>query len=148
PIDKRRAKKANTRLAIARAMTFRQCAEAFIRAKAPEWRNAVHARQWPQSLEAYVYPVFGDLPVDAVDTTLVMQALEPLWASRPETASRVRGRVEAILDSAKVRGLRQGENPAAWRGHLANLLPKKSKVPPVLHHPALPYADIPAFMAE
>ena len=83
-----------------------------------------HAAQWPSTLEAYVFPIFGDLPVQAIDIGLVMQALEPIWTQKPETASRVRGRIESVLDWATARGYRQGENPARWRGHLENLLPR------------------------
>jgi integrase len=99
-------------------------------------------------LGTYVYPVFGALPVQAVDVGLIMKALEPIWTEKPETAGRVRGRIESVLDWATARGYRQGENPARWRGHLENLLPKKSKIRRVEHHAALPYADLPAFMSE
>jgi integrase len=95
-----------------------------------------------------VYPILGDLPVQAVDVTLVMKAIEPIWQPKPETASRVRGRLESVLDWATARGYRSGENPARWRGHLENLLPQKSKVRRVEHHAALPYVEISAFMAE
>jgi integrase len=95
-----------------------------------------------------VFPVFGKLPVSAIDTGLVMRALEPMWTATPETASRVRGRIESVLDWAKVHGYRSGENPARWRGHLDKLLPKKAKVRKVEHHAALPFAEIGAFMAE
>lgn len=94
------------------------------------------------------YPAFGGLPVQAVDVGLVMKALEPIWASKTETASRIRGRIENILDWATVRGYRQGENPARWRGHLENLLPKRSKVQKVEHHPALPYPEVGTFVAS
>lgn len=120
------------------------------------WRNKVHAAQWPSTLATYVYPVFGDLPVQAIDTPLVMKALSPIWTSKPETASRVRGRIESVLDWAKAMGYRDGENPARWRGHLDNLLPKKSRVEKAVreaagrgdHFAALPYAELPAFIAE
>src|ERR1700686_4521073 len=100
------------------------------------------------SLTAYAYPLIGNLPVQAVDVALVMKAVEPIWTEKPETASRVRGRIESVLDWATARGYRQGENPARWRGHLENLLPKRSKLRRVEHHAALPYAEISAFMAE
>src|SRR5262245_11502188 len=132
----------------AKAMTFRQCAERYIAAHEPAWRNPVHRKQWPSTLKAYVYPVCGDVSVAAVDTALVTKALEPIWTSKPETAGRVGGRIEAVLDWAKARGFRQGENPARWQGHLDQLLPKRSKVARVRHHPALPYAKVPAFMGE
>lgn len=111
------------------------------------WQNAKHRQQWTNTLKTYVYPYIGDLPVATVDTALVVKVLEPLCRSKPETASRVRGRIETILDWARARGYRQGEmNPARWRGHLDQLLPSKQKVRPVRHHAALPYAKVPAFM--
>src|SRR5207248_4997365 len=128
--------------------TFLECAEQYIAAMRDSWRNEKHASQWPTSLGAYAYPVFGDLPVQAIDTALVMKALQPVWKTRPETASRVRGRIESVLDWATARSYRQGENPARWRGHLENLLPKRSKVRRVEHHAALPFSEIAAFMTE
>jgi integrase len=147
PIDARKAKRAEERLAAATAMTFQECAEAYIAAHRAGWRNPKHAKQWPSTLETYVYPVFGALPVQAVDVGLVMKALEPIWQSKPETASRVRGRIESILDWAAARGFRKGENSARWRGHLDNLLPARSKVRKVEHHPALPYPEMGEFIA-
>jgi integrase len=144
----------------ARALTFRQCAEAYIKAHKASWRNPKHAAQWPSTLSAYVYPIFGALPVQAIDVSLVMKVLEQevrgaangepasLWTTKPETAGRVRGRIESVLDWATSRNYRQGENPARWRGHLENLLPKKAKLRRVKHHAALPYAEIAAFMIE
>ena len=129
-------------------MTFAACAERYIASHKVGWRNPKHAAQWPATLGTYVYPVFGSLPVQAVDVGLVMKAIEPIWVQKPETAGRVRGRIERVLDWATARGYRQGENPARWRGHLENLLPKKSKVRRVEHHAALPYVEIGAFMAE
>ena len=148
PIEARRATRAATAVTAAKVMTFRQCAEAYIAAHKAAWRSARHSAQWPQTLGDYVYPVFGSLPVQSVDVALVIKALEPIWATKPETASRVRGRIESVLDWATTRGYRQGENPARWRGHLENLLPKKSKVTRIEHHAALPYAEIPPFMTE
>ena len=127
PIEARRLARMSSALDAARAMSFRQCAEAYIAAHRAGWKNAVHARQWPSTLEAYAYPVFGALPVAAVDTGLVMKAVEPIWSTKPETASRVRGRIESILDYATARGWRAGENPARWRGHLQNLLPRENQ---------------------
>ena len=148
PISQRTAERASRRLGVAKSMTFRQCAEAYIRSHSEGWRSIKHASQWPNTLESYVYPVIGELPVQSVDTALVMRALEPIWATKTETASRVRGRIEAVLDWAKARGYRTGENPARWRGHLANLLPKSSQLSRVKHHAALPYVEIGTFMAE
>jgi len=148
PIVERRAQRQAARLESAMSMTFRQCAEAYISAHRAGWKNGKHAAQWPSTLQTYVYPAIGDLPVQAVDVGLVMKAIEPIWSTKPETASRVRGRIESVLDWATARGYRQGENPARWRGHLENLLPKRSKVARIKHHAALPYAELPAFMAE
>jgi integrase len=148
PIDARKAKRAVERLAAATAMTFAECAESYIATHRAGWRNAKHAAQWPSSLATYVYPLIGALPVQAIDVGLVLKVLEPIWAEKTETASRVRGRIESVLDWAKARGYRQGENPARWRGHLENLLPARSKVQRVEHHAALPYAEMPAFAAE
>jgi integrase len=148
PIEQRKAARQRARLDAATTMTFRQAAEAYIASHKAGWRNPKHAAQWPSTLGAYVYPIFGALPVQAVDVGLVMRALEPIWTTKPETAGRVRGRIESVLDWATARGYRQGENPARWRGHLENLLPKKSKVRRVEHHAALPYAEIGTFIAE
>ena len=147
PIETRRAKKAKQKLDAAKAMTFKQCAEAYIAAHSVGWKNEKHRYQWPQSLGAFVYPVFGDLPVQAIDTQLVVNALKAIWTTKPETATRVRGRIERILDWARVSGFREGENPARWKGHLDHLLPARAKVQGVEHHAALPYREIPAFMA-
>jgi integrase len=148
PLEERRLKRQAARLATAKTMTFEQCARAYIAAHKAGWKSAVHAAQWPSTLDTSVVPVFGALPVQAVDVGLVMKAVEPIWTTKPETAGRVRGRIEAVLDWASARGYRQGDNPARWKGHLANLLPKKSKVRAVEHHAALAYAELPGFMAE
>jgi integrase len=147
PVEERRAQRLAPKLERARAMTFRQCADAYITAQEVGWKNAVHRYQWPQTLEAYAYPVFGDLPVAEVNTALVMKAVEPIWLTKTETASRVRGRIERVLDWAATAGYRPVDqpNPARWKGHLANLLPKRSKVAPVKNHEALPYAELPGF---
>jgi integrase len=148
PIEERRAQRDAAKLEAAKAMTFRDCAERYIAAHEPGWRNARHRQQWPATLGAYAYPVFGDLPVTAVDTALVMQAIEPIWNEKPETASRVRGRIESVVDWARARGYRQGENPARWRGHLENLLPARRRLAAVAHHAALPYPETAMFMAD
>jgi hypothetical protein len=119
-------------------MTFAECAKLYIALHKAGWKSAKHAAQWPSSLATYVYPALVSLSVQDVDVGLVMKVLEPIWSKKPETASRVRGRIEAVLDWATARGYRQGENPARWRGHLENLLPKKTKVRRVEHHAALP----------
>jgi integrase len=148
PIEQRKHKKAKAHLDAVRSMTFREAASAYIDANKVAWRNAKHRAQWASTLETYAYPIFGKVSVQSVDTILVLKALEPIWSVKPETASRVRGRVETILDWAKVRGFREGENPARWRGHLAMILPPRSKVRKVVHHASLPYQEISAFMAD
>ncbi len=116
PIDARDDALAQARLEAARSITFKDAAEAYIEAHKPGWRNEKHAAQWTSTLETYAYPVLGSLPVQGVDVGLVMRVLEPIWATKTETASRVRGRIESILDWASARGYRLGENPARWRG--------------------------------
>jgi integrase len=147
PIERRRSERAAQRVEGATAMSFRQCGDAFIASHEAGWGSAVHRRQWTNSLAKHVHPVIGDLPVHAIDTRLVMKVVGPLWRSIPETASRIRGRIEAIIDWAKVHGYRAGENPARWRGHLDKLLPARGKVRKVEHYAALPYAELPGFIA-
>src|SRR5262245_5324948 len=148
PIDKRKAERAAKRIETARSMTFDDCARAYVDAHRPAWRHVKHSQQWTNSLARHVSPVLGALPVHTIDTALVMKVVEPLWATKPETASRIRGRIEVVLDWARVRGYRAGENPARWRGHLDHLLPARSKVRKVKHYRALPYTDMGAFMAH
>ena len=156
PVDARRSEEATARIAAASAIPFRRCGESYIASHRAGWRNAKHAMQWETTLEAYAYPVLRDLPAQAIDTALVLKVLEPIWAEKPETASRVRGRIESILDWARARGYRDGENPARWRGHLDHLLPRPSKAQRAKraatgkseHYAAMPYQDVPAFMAE
>lgn len=147
PIEARKAERAAANGAAEKARTFEQCAKAYIASHEAGWRNDKHRYQWRATLETYVYPIFGALPVGEVKTEHVLKALNPIWRVKPETATRVRGRIEAILNWAKVHGLREGENPAQWRGHLDQLLPATSKVRRVEHHAALPYNEVPAFMA-
>ncbi|MGE5517567.1 MAG: tyrosine-type recombinase/integrase [Bacteroidota bacterium] len=125
--------------------TFMDCGTAYVTAMRPGWKNAKHADQWISSLETYAYPVLGELPVDSIDINLVLKVLEPIWIGKTETASRLRGRIEAILDYARVRGYRSGENPARWKGHLDHILPATGDVAKVRHHASLPYARMPAF---
>ena len=146
PLAARAAARARVLLQAARGVTFKECAGRYIAAHEPAWRNPVHRKQWPATLATYVYPVFGSLPVSAVDTALVTKALEAIWTAKPETAARVRGRIEAVLDWAKARGYRDGDNPARWRGHLDKLLPNQRKVRRAKHHAALPYAELPDFL--
>jgi integrase len=148
PIEARKAAHAQAALDAAKAITFKEAATTFIASHRAGWRNPKHAAQWTSTLETYAYPIIGKLSVQQIDTVLVMKVIEPIWAEIPETASRVRGRIEKVLDWAKARGYRQGDNPARWRGHLDTQLPRRSKVRAVRHHPALPFVDIPEFMAE
>jgi integrase len=148
PIEARRAERTRQRLDAAKTITFRECGEAYIASHKAGWRNEKHKYQWSATLNAYAYPLIGGLPVQSVDTGLVLKVLDPIWTTKPETASRVRQRIENVLDFAKVRGFRDGENPARWRGHLDKLLPARSKVRRVEHLAALPYAASPAFVAN
>jgi integrase len=148
PIEARRAERARKRLEAAKAITFKQCAESYIASHKAGWRNEKHKYQWTATLTTFAYPVIGALPVQEVDTALVLKVLEPIWTAKSETASRVRQRMENILDFARVRGYREGENPARWRGHLDKLLPARSKVRDVEHLAALPYAELPDFLAS
>lgn len=156
PIDTRKADRQAKRIADSRAMTFRQCAEAYIASQRDGWRNAKHAAQWASTLKTYAYPLIGELPVAAIDAGLVMQVLEQevgpperrarLWVAKNETASRLRGRMESILGWAAARQLRSADNPARWKGQLSHHLPPRSRVTKVEHHAALPYREVANFM--
>ncbi len=135
-------------VAAARQRTFRDVAEEYMALRQGEWRNAKHREQWRQSLATYAFPVIGHLPVADIDVGLVLKVIEPLWADRAHLGDRLRGRIEAVLDAASVRGYRTGTNPAQWRGNLAHILPARAKVHQVIHHPALPFTDLPEFIAE
>lgn len=148
PLAHRDAERRKNYLADASAITFRDAAVRYINSRKIAWKNAKHATQWENTLNTYANPTFGDLPVEALDTALVLKALEPIWTLKPETASRVRGRIEAVVDWATARGYKQGDNPARWKGHLEKLLPARSQVRAVKHHKALPYADVPEFFAD
>lgn len=126
--------------------TFSKCAEAYIEAHSPQWSNPKHIAQWRSTLTTYASPVFGNLPVQQIDAALVMRVIEPIWLTKTETASRVRGRIEKVLAWAIVNEYRDQPNPAVWRNNLDQLLPAKSKVMTVKHHEALPYAEISTFM--
>ncbi len=131
-----------------RRISFREAAYRYLEGHSASWKNPKHARQWESTLETYVHPVFGDIPVGDISTVHVLAALEPIWLAKPETASRLRGRIETVLDFAKARGWRIGENPAIWKGHLSLTLPAKSKVAKVKHHAALPWREVGCFMQE
>lgn len=129
-------------------MTFRECAEAYIKGHESGWKNAKHRMQWRSSLENYAYLVFGGAAVQTIGVEHIAKVLDPIWTSKTETAARLRGRIEAILNWAAVRGYRQGDNPARWRGHLQKALPAIKRAARVKHHAALPFADMPAFMVK
>jgi integrase len=159
PIEAREAHEAAAALAKAQMVSFEQCAKDYIRDHRAGWKNAKHADQWTSTLKTWVYPIIGGLSVGGITTDLVLKVLKQpvdkkdpdgptFWIARTETASRVRGRIENVLDWAYASKLREGENPARWKGLLDQLLPDRSTVAPVEHHKALPYADLPRFMAE
>jgi integrase len=148
PLEERRSERMKAKLEAIAGTTFRECAERYVASHQVGWKNPKHKQQWRNTLATYAYPVLGAIAVGAVDTGLVVKVLEPIWTTKPETASRLRGRIESVLDWAKARGYRQGENPARWRGHLDHLLPARHKVRAVRHHAALPYGDVPIFLAE
>lgn len=148
PIVDRNVARTSEALSRARAKTFDQCAAAYINAHRGTWKSSKHAAQWESTLATYASPVFGAAPVADVDTELVMNVLRPIWGVKTETAVRLRGRIESLLDWATVSKYRQGENPARWRGHLENLLGNPHKIAPVRNRPALPWLELPDFMAE
>lgn len=148
PLEKRKAEQLVDALERARAVTFDDCATSYITAHRDSWKNAKHAAQWASTMATYASPVIGTLPVASIDTALIVKVLEPIWTIKTETATRVRSRIENILDWATVSKFRTGENPARWRGHLENLLADPSKVAKVSHHAALPWQEIGGFMAE
>ena len=148
PIGERKARKAAIK-AQSEALTFKQAAEQLIAMKASGWKHAgKSAAQWRASLEMYAYPVFGNQPVAAINKPMVLKVLEPIWTTKTVTATRVRNRIENVLDWAKACGHREGDNPAAWEGNLKYLLAEPEKVAPVEHFPALPYKELPDFMAD
>lgn len=148
PLAQRQETKLAQKLSKRKQMTFKSCALAYIEAHRAEWKSAKHIQQWENTLSAYAYPVFGDLPVAAVDDALVLKVLMPIWESKTETATRLRGRIECVLDWATFSKFRDGLNPARWKGHLDNSLAKPNKVSKVIHHAALPYTEIGPFMAD
>lgn len=147
PIVHRKERRALAQNKTAAYMTFKECAERYIRNNQAGWSNPKHASQWTSTLETYAYPVIGPLPVSHIETAHIMEILEPIWAEKNETARRVRGRVEAVLDAARVAKQRTGENPSRWKGHLDKLLPASFKVVKVVHHPSMPYSDVSNFIA-
>jgi integrase len=148
PLDQKAAQKLARALEVAKAITFDECAAAYIEAHRPGWKNIKHAGQWESTLKTYASPLIGGLAVQAVDTSLLLKILTPIWRDKTETAVRLRNRIELVLSWAGARGYRTGENPARWRGHLDKLLPKPTKVKAVVHHPALPIDELPAFLKK
>jgi integrase len=148
PLIEKRRKEQERLLANTLAITFQQCSTSYIDINQHGWKNAKHASQWKNTLTQYCYPIIGHLSVADIDTALVTKCLEPIWITKNETASRLRGRIEQVLSWATVRGYRSGDNPARWRGHLDQILPKPSKVQNAKHHPALPYIEVASFMQQ
>ncbi|MDR4517922.1 MAG: tyrosine-type recombinase/integrase [Nitrosomonas sp.] len=148
PIDNKRQQTDANKKAHVKRVTFQHCVNSYLDAHGDSWRNAKHRATWRSSLETYAGPVIGNINVAMVDAGLIMQILEPIWKTKTETASRLRGRIESVLDWATVRGFREGDNPARWKGHLDKLLPSPSKVAKVKHFTALPYKDAPQFMQQ
>jgi integrase len=146
-IDPLAAKQAEKKAA-AKVPTFAECAEAYVEAHRAGWRNPKHVAQWESTLKTYAAPVIGDLPVSDVTVDHVVRILQPIWTAKPETAGRLRGRIERVLDWARARGYREGDNPARWQGALSHLLPPLSRVQTIKHHDAVPYAEVPALVAE
>lgn len=146
PLEERLKEQQAKTIAAAEAITFEKCAENYIDSHKASWKNSKHADQWTATLQTYVYPVFKDRPVSAIDDALVLKVLQPIWKDKTETASRIRGRIERILDWARVMKYRAGDNPARWKGHLDHLLAKRSRVATVVHHAALPIDETPNFI--
>src|SRR5262245_26275402 len=147
PIARKRAVRASLSQPAPKTVTFADAASAYIASHEASWRGPRHHQMWVNSLARHAH-LLSDLPVDAITTEHVLKVLQPIWVAKNETAAQVRGRLEAILDYAKVLGQRSGENPARWRAHLDHLLPARNKVAPVEHHRALPYHDMPEFLAS
>jgi integrase len=148
PITAKRTAKSQAAAENASTRTFESVADEYIAAHKAGWKNEKHGNQWHATLEAYAFPIFGQNPVASITVDDVLNCLTPIWEDKPETASRVRGRIENTLDYAKTRGWRTGENPARWKGHLDHLLPARAKIARVVHHAALPWADLPAVMGK
>ena len=146
PIQERKVLNDELRAAQRKRLLFVDAFRRFLEDKQSEWNNAKHRQQWENTLQTYAVPVFGNLAVDDIELAHVLEVLKPIWHKTPETAKRTRGRIEKVLDWAKVHGHRDGENPARWQGNLENALPSIAKVRVVKHHPALPYHEIGAFI--
>lgn len=147
PLEERRSEQAEQKRANTANVTFRDVAEEFIGSHRAGWKSVKHAQQWTNTLSTYAYPEIGHLAPSDITPQHVLNILKLIWVEKTETASRVRNRIELVLDAAKAKGLREGENPARWRGHLDKLLPKPSKVQKTKHHTALSWSEVPGFMA-
>jgi integrase len=148
PIDARAAARSANASAAGRLKTFKECAEAYIKAHRSAWKNPKHADQWSNTLATYAYEKLGSKPVAVVDADHIVEVLQSIWTTKNETASRLRGRIEAVLDWAAVMKYREGLNPARWRGHLDHALPKVSRLARIQHHAALPFAEVPEFIKD
>lgn len=148
PIEHRKVARTATALASAKTIPFKEAAARYIAMRSKGLKNAKHATQWGTTISTYAEPILGELPARDINVGHIYRVLEQIWTTKPETAGRVRGRIEKILGWCKVNGYRDGENPARWRDNLDQLLPKLSEVRKVTHHPALPYAELPAFMEK
>lgn len=146
PLEAKKAKHQAERRERMKSLLFRDCANQYIEAHRKSWKNEKHAAQWGSTIETYANPIIGNLMVTEIGTDEIMRVLEPIWAEKTETATRLRGRIESILAWATVRGFRTGLNPARWKGHLDHLLAKPSRLRKTNHHAALPYAEAAAFM--
>lgn len=148
PVAERLMKRSELAAAVAATMTFSEAAEKYIAAHEAGWKNAKHADQWNNTLTTYVHPIIGKIAVADVQTSHVVRVLEPIWKTKTETASRIRGRIESVLDWATVRGFRKGDNPARWRGHIEHLLPARAAIQKTEHHSAMDYREMGVFMAK
>ena len=148
PIDHRKAERAKLAAAKAKLLIFREATQRYFDQHGGKWRNPKHRAQFLSTLKQYAFPMLGNMAVSAIDTPAVLRAIEPIWMEKTETASRVRGRIESVLDWCTVRGYRTGDNPARWKGHLSEVLPARGQVAKVNHHAAMPFSELPSFMAE
>ena len=148
PIEAKQERRQALISAHAKRLTFKEAVHAFLKSKSLEFKNHKHAKQWQSTLDTYAVPVIGALPVGQIELAHVVSVLEPIWEEKTETASRLRGRIEAVLAWATVGGYRKGDNPARWRGNLEHVLPKPTKIRRVRHHKALPWTEVGSFMAD
>jgi integrase len=148
PIEQKLKKQKSLIVQEAKEATFMECSKRYMENQRSSWKNKKHAQQWENTLATYAFPVIGDLQVSEVDTNLVCKILDPIWRTKTETASRLRNRIELVLDWATVREFRQGENPARWRGHLDKVFPPPAKIKTVKHHRAMDFCDVSGFVCK